>query len=296
MNLQKSFENHLHGWFPQEPTSPARSMASVQNKETPQQQTYRWSRAVFAALMGLSWIFLGIMNILTKQYVVAVVSLTGAAVLLILAYGIKKYNLQVRPRFALAALFIILGAIFLFFNEVTLALFAFPALFAAPLLGTSWGVAILMGIVTILLTCLTIVVWLLQKNRLLRLLPDNYASKRQLLRPFAASAILLFSTYLAIISGLEFEYAIPLTFLIVGILILRGLRRFALTTPALVALLACMLLFSTAVAGAYTVTNVPENHYLATAQAPNANIVNLTVSTLQGDIRVYFTNDSSQIC
>jgi hypothetical protein len=45
-----------------------------------------------------------------------------------------------------------------------------------------------------------------------------------------------------------------------------------------------------------TVTYVPENRYFTRAQAPTVNTINLTVNTLEGDIRLYFTNDDSQIC
>ena len=296
MKQEKTFEKHIRGWFPQEPTLQAKSVSSVQDKMTPQQQTHRHLRVVFGVVTGLMIIFLGIIHLLTRQYFPGVVNCVGGALLLVLAYGIQKYNLNVRPRFVVATSFIILGAFFFFFNEIIIGLFAFPALFAVSLLGTSGGVAIFMGLVTALLTILTIVAWLLQKERLIVSVPDNPATKRQLLKPLAAAAILLFSTYLVIISGLEYEYAIPLTFLIIGFLILRGLGRFAKITPTFLALLACMVLLGTAASGVYTVAYVPENHYLAAAMVPNSSVVNVTVTTMQADIWVYFTNDNSQIC
>ena len=296
MNLEKAFESYLRGWFPQEPALRVKSKASVQEKMPQQQQNNRLLRVVFAVITGLIYLFTATISLVAANYVLALINFAGSALLLTLAYGIYKYNLSVRARFAVASAFMLMGAISIFFNDAFLGIFAFPGLFATSLLGSSWGVAIFLGIVTVILVCLTIIAWLLQKERLLLSVPDNPATKRQLLKPFTAAAIMIFSTYLVIISGLEYEYAIPLTFIIIGVLVLRGLGRFAITTPAFLALVACMLLLGATAAGAFTVTYVSENYYLTTKQAPNADLVNVTVKTLQADIRVYFTDDDSKIC
>jgi hypothetical protein len=120
-------------------------------------------------------------------------------------------------------------------------------------------------------------------------LPKHFANKRQLLGPLVASAALLFFSYIWIISGIRLEYAISMVFFAMGVFVLKGLRRFAVTAPAIVALLCCMLIFGVAAAGTFTVTFVPENRYIPITQAPDAKTVNLTVNTLEGDIRVYFT-------
>ena len=74
------------------------------------------------------------------------------------------------------------------------------------------------------------------------------------------------------------------------------MKRFAITLPAFAVLLISLLLLGTAFAGATTVTNVPENHYLAKEQAPNVAVVNLYVKTLEGDINLHFGDNDSQIC
>jgi hypothetical protein len=79
-------------------------------------------------------------------------------------------------------------------------------------------------------------------------------------------------------------------------LVLKGLRRFTVTIPALAVLLITMLFFGAAVAGMYTVTYVPENRYLTAAQAPNVDTINLTAKSVGGDIKLYFTDDDTQIC
>jgi hypothetical protein len=272
--------------------------ASTDNEETPRQPILRLWRAVFAFLFALIWAFPGAISLFTRQYASALLYFAAATLFSVLAYSIYRYNFQVRLRFALAGLFISWGAVFIYFNEVAVGLFAFPILLAAPLLATSSGVAILMGVITLLVICLTIAVWLAQKNPwiLSRSLPRHFANKRQSLGPLVASAVLLFFSYIWIISGIRLEYAIPIVFLAMGVFVLKGLRRFAVTAPAIAALLSCMLIFGVAAAGTFTVTFVQENRYISIAQAPDAKTVNLTVNTLEGDIRVYFTDDNSQIC
>lgn len=57
-----------------------------------------------------------------------------------------------------------------------------------------------------------------------------------------------------------------------------------------------MLILGSAVAGTYTVTYVSENRYLTSAQAPNVDTINLQVKSVEGDIKLYITNDDTQIC
>ncbi|MCW4000194.1 MAG: hypothetical protein NWE93_08135 [Candidatus Bathyarchaeota archaeon] len=189
-----------------------------------------------------------------------------------------------------------IGAAGVFFNDALLGILRFSGIIAYPLLGTSVGVATFVGVVAVILIIFTVTTWKLQKEKLIWTVPDNFPTKRQLLAPLAAIAILPAITYLVITSGLQYEYAIPIALITIGFLVLRGLDRFAKTLPAILALLFCIMFLGTAVAGAFTVTYVPENHYITTTEAPNVNVVNLNVNTNQADIHVYFTEDTTKIC
>ncbi len=123
----------------------------------------------------------------------------------------------------------------------------------------------------------------------------QFLSKRYLL-PYGVAATFIFLSYLVIISGLELDYAIPATFIVMGILVLAGLRRFAVNATTLSVLLICILIFGNALSGIYTVTSIHEYHYITIAQVPNVNTINLNVSTLQGNIKLYFNNDTTNLC
>ena len=113
---------------------------------------------------------------------------------------------------------------------------------------------------------------------------------------YAIAAILILSTFLVWSASIQFVFAIPITFLVSGILVLKGLKRLAITLPVFAVLLISLLLLGTAFAGPSTVINVPENHYLTKEQAPNATVVNLYVNTLEGNINLHFSDNDSQIC
>jgi hypothetical protein len=79
--------------------------------------------------------------------------------------------------------------------------------------------------------------------------------------------------------------------------LLSGLRRFAITSIALAALLISILVFGTALAGTYTTSYVAtENHYINRAQVPNnITTLNLAIGSEDGNINIYFANNNSQI-
>jgi hypothetical protein len=93
-----------------------------------------------------------------------------------------------------------------------------------------------------------------------------------------------------------FEYAVAAAFLVMGVLVLRGLRRFTVTTTALAVLLICMLLFGSALEGDYTVSHVvTESDSIAINQVQNVTAINLFACSTDGDINIYFSNSASQI-
>ena len=120
-------------------------------------------------------------------------------------------------------------------------------------------------------------------------------TKRRLL-PYGIAAILIFLSYLASNSGVQFSYAIPIAFVGSGILVFKGLKRFAITFPAFVVLLVSMLLLGCVIAGPATVTYTAENRGITTTQAPNLYALNITSRSLEGDIKLYFTDNSSVVC
>jgi hypothetical protein len=179
-----------------------------------------------------------------------------------------------------------LGVTVFFYNDLAALLFGSLSVFAWLLI----HLTSILWFPTLLATAfVAYAIWI--RRSLLR----NSLSKKRLL-PYGIAVALLFLTYIAIVSGIQFAYAIPLTFIVSGILVLKGLRRFTVTIPALAVLLISMLFFGVAVAGMYTVTYVPENRHLTAAQAPNVDTINLTAKSVGGDIKLYFTNDDAQIC
>ncbi len=115
--------------------------------------------------------------------------------------------------------------------------------------------------------------------------------------PYCVSAAIIFLSYLVALSGTFFEYSISAAFLVMGVLVLKGLRRFAVTSVALVVLLISILFFGSALAGTYTTSYVAtESHYINSAQVPNnITTLNLAVGSVDGDINIYFTNNNSQV-
>ncbi|MGA2385546.1 MAG: hypothetical protein ABSG33_03330 [Candidatus Bathyarchaeia archaeon] len=192
----------------------------------------------------------------------------------------------VLPGFLLV-LFGILGFVF---NDLALATVQSIAMFVP--LGFFIGYLFTFWIVVVAIIAIVVLVRTHTVNR--AFFKRNFTKRRLL--PWGISAILIYSTYLASNSGTELAYAVPITFLVSGVIVFLGLKKFAVTLPAFAVLLICMLVFGCAVAGANTVTYVWEDRGLTAAQAPNVNAVNLTARSMEGDIRLYFTADASQVC
>jgi hypothetical protein len=112
-------------------------------------------------------------------------------------------------------------------------------------------------------------------------------SPRRIL-PYGATAATIFLTYIAYNSGIQFAYAIPITFIVSGILVIKGLKRFAVTLPAFTVLLVSMLLLGTAFAGITTVNYIAENRYITSADAPNINTLNLTAYSMEGSMSLLY--------
>jgi hypothetical protein len=222
------------------------------------------------------------MYLILKRYDFASLWFAGAIVAIILSYF--KWN--VRPRTALGGFLIGLGVAFFFYYDFAVFLFGSLSVFAWMFIyfgSILWFPALLVtGFVAY-------AVWI-RRSQI-----RNGLTERRLL-PYGSSAALIFLTYIAVVSGIQFAYAIPLTFIISGILVLKGLRRFTVTIPALAVLLISMLFFGAAVAGMYSLNYVPENRYLTAAQAADVDTINLTAKSVGGDIKVYFTDDDAQIC
>jgi hypothetical protein len=236
--------------------------------------------------LGLFAVLLGILHIFSRQYELASLWFAGGIAIIIVAY----FGWSVRPKTALGALLIVFGVIILFYNDMATVIFGSVAVFAWLIINIAGILAF--WLVIALAIGIAYVVWTFRKTgSFLR----NRLIKRRVL-PYGVAAIFILLIPLAVISGIQFAYSVPITFILSGVLVLKGLRRFTVTIPALAVLLISMLFFGAAVAGMYTVTYIPENRYLTTAQAPNVDTMNLTVKSVAGDIKLYFTNDDTQIC
>jgi len=230
------------------------------------------------------------MNFSTHQYPVAAAYFVGSIVMGSLAYVFYRTEFVLRARIGYGLALIAIGVLFFVFAEASDFVFSSIALFTVPYVNGTASAAALIVVASIVAFVL-VVLALQMEGEFKR---ERITRKR--LMPFIASAILLFLTGVAIISAIQFEYAVPITLVLMGVLVLSGLRRFAVTTTALGFLLICMLIFGSAAGGYYAVTYVSENRYLTSAQAPNASTANLHVKTLEGDVKIYFVKDSTTIC
>ena len=187
-------------------------------------------------------------------------------------------------------LLIILGVLGFVFNDLALATVQNIALFVplVSFVGYLFAFWIVVGAVVI-------VVILVRSHVISKAFVQRNLTKRRLL-PYGVSAIIIFSAYLASNSDVQFAYAIPITFLVSGIMVVKGLKRFAVTLPAFAVLLVSILVLGCSVAGVYAVTYISEDRFLTSAQTPNVDTVNLSVKSVAGDIRLYFVNDNTQIC
>ena len=284
MNFLRSLKNLIRGWLPKEPTLPRKQSQIPQNNEKEKKPKYKSSIFRYRIIFCLLFTLRGLMYLFSNRYDFASLWFAGAIGIAIFAY----FGWTVRPRTVLGVFLIGFGvAVFVYYDLAVvvfgaLPVFASMSIFLASVL---WFPALLVtGFVAY-------AIWIRRNQIRIR----NSLNERHLL-PYGASATFVFLAYIAIVSGIQFAFAIPLTFIASGILVMKGLRRFTVTIPALVVLLISMILFGSAVAGMYTVTYVPEDRYLTAAQAPDVDTLNLTAKSTVGDIKVYFTDDDEQIC
>ena len=282
MNALKSLKNRIRGWLPKEPALPRKYASGSPDEKKPKQPSEPSRYRALRIGLGLILALFGVLNLFKSQYELASLYFAGAIGVIIVAY----FGRSIRPRTALGVLLIAYGGAVLFYNDLAAVPFAFSAVFAWLLISIT---NILWFPVLLVTGFVAYIIWI-RRSQI-----GNGLSERRLL-PYGVAALFILLTYIAVVSGIQFAYAIPLTFIISGLLVLKGLRRFTVTIPALAVLLITMLFFSAAVAGMYTVTYVPENRYLTASQAPNVDTLNLTAKSTGGDIKLYFTDDDTQIC
>lgn len=166
----------------------------------------------------------------------------------------------------------------------TIAMFA-PLAFTLGSLFAFWIVVLAIVIVVVLVKNHTLNKDFFQKN----------FTKRRIVPYFLAAAI-IFLTYLVSESGVQFAYAIPITFVVGGVLVIKGLKRFAVTLPAFAVLLISILALGCVIAGPTTLTYTSENHFITPAQVPNIDAINITARSVEGGINLYFNDNSSEVC
>lgn len=287
MKLKERLESRIRGWLPKEPALPRKYASGSPDEQKPKQPN-KQSRSLrlIRLSLGLFFVLIGIGNFVAKQYELASLWFAGAIGVTIIAY----FGWSVKPRTALGALLIALGGAMFFYNDLAVIAFSSATVFTWLLIDIASVLAF--WVVIGLVTGVAYAVWAFRKRSVFL---RNSLSKKRLL-PYGVAALFIFLTYIAVVSGIQFAYAIPITFIISGALMLKWLRRFAVTIPALAVLLISMLVFGSAVAGKYTVTYVSEDRFLTSAEAPAADTLNLAVNSVGGDINLYFTNDDTQIC
>jgi hypothetical protein len=282
MNFLRSLKNLIRGWLPKEPALPRKQSQIPQNNEKVKKPKYKSSIFRYRIIFCLLFTLRGLMYLFSNRYDFASLWFAGAIGIAIFAY----FGWTVRLRKTVGVFLIGSGVAVFFYYDFAVSLFGSLPVFASLLI---YIVSILWFPTLFVIAFVAYAIWI--RRSVLRI----NLTKRHLL-PYGASAAFIFLTYIAIVSGIQFAFAIPLTFIASGILVLKGLRRFTVTIPALAVLLISMSLFGSAVAGMYTVTYVSEDRYLTSAQVPDVDTMNLTAKSTVGDIKVYFTDDDAQIC
>jgi hypothetical protein len=289
MGLKENLENRIRGWLPKEPSLPRNKVSNSPDAQRSQSSSKPSYLRPIRISLGLLLALIGILYLFTKQYELAGLYFACAVGIVIVAY----FGWIVRARTAVGVLLVGFGVAGFFYNDMAIMLFGFAAIFAPFFL-----TIVKLFAFWILIGLAIGAVFLVRANRkngaVAKFLRKNLSRRRLL--PYGIAAIFIFLTYLAAVSGVELAYAIPIAFIISGVLVLKGLRRFAVTIPAVTVLLISMLVFGAAAAGTYAVTYVPENRFLTTADAPNVDTLNLAVKSVAGGIRLYFTDDDSQLC
>ncbi len=289
MNVKKSLENRIRGWLPKEPTLPQRYTGDTSEKPRRQPPKNNGSRLAAMIVFAVLGVFFGVTNLFTRQYTMSLIYFASSTALIVFAYFFYKYNFVVRPRLVFGVLFVALGVLFVFLNGVGDSIFSFPALFTVTL----FSVQGILPLAIVLLIVLAVFGLVLRRQREIS---DTSPWMGQFL-PYCVSAVIIFLSYLIVLSGIVFEYSIAAAFLVMGVLVLKGLRRFAVTSVALAALLISILVFGSALAGSYTTSYVAtENNYINSAQVPNnISTLNLAVGSVDGDINIYFASNNSQV-
>lgn len=288
MNLKKSLENRIRGWLPKAPTITAKTTTNAPNEQKTKPKTTSGPRLSYFIIFAILWILLAVLNISTRQYTTAITYFGGSVAIILVAFA--YFKLKIRPRIIIGSILIATGILFALFDGLAEGIFGFPAIFLAPLFSVGAG-PYAIGIAVFVVLVIVGVSLSLEGVSLKQLL-----TKKQIL-PYVVVAILLFLTGLAIVSGIVVDYVIGATFVIMGVLLIRGLRRFAVTKTALAVLFVSMVIFSSAAEGIYTVTYVSDAHYVTSAQVPsNVTTISLDVASAGDSINIYFNNDSANVC
>jgi hypothetical protein len=217
MNTKKRLANFIRGWLPKEPALPRKQKQISQNNENVKKPKYKSHSFQRGIIFCIFYILTGLMHLFSKRYDFAILGFACAIIAIPVAY----FGWTVRPRTALGVFLIGLGFAVFFYYDFAVFLFGSLPVFASLLI---YLVSILWFPALLVTTFVAYAIWI-RRSQI-----RNNLNERHLL-PYGASAAFIFLTYIAIISGIEFAYAIPLTFIISGILVLKGLRRFTVTIP-----------------------------------------------------------------
>ena len=191
---------------------------------------------------------------------------------------------------ALGFLLILVGIVGFIFNDWALGAVQSVAILlpAAGLVGYFFG--FWLGIAAIILLVVLAANHTITGARLKR----NFTKRRLL--PYGVTAILFAVAYLYSGTALQFSYAIPVAFVVSGILVIKGLKKFAITLPAFGVLLISMLVLGCVMAGPTVVTYSSETRSVAFSQIPRIDAINITARSVEGDVRLYFDDNSSEAC
>ena len=174
---------------------------SVNQKDSSKNKKVNHDRVIYAIIFAIMYGLLGFFNLSARQYSVAALYIGGAITIVLIAYFLNRYNIQIRLRIAIGILFIALGVLFFYIVDTADFFFGFAGLFTAGISETSAIVAALVA----LIFCSVVVLVALSREVSKQGMKFRQLLTRRYLLPYAAAAMIIFSAYVVVITGLQFD-------------------------------------------------------------------------------------------
>lgn len=226
MKRKTTIEKCIRGWFPKEPTLPGKYTPNQPEKQMTLQPSNKRSRFWRGIISVILLIAFGIYSLIYGQPAIGAISIAFAPAFFIILYWEKKKHTLIVASTLVGMLLISTGMVTFFYGEIAITVFASVLVLTLALLTIGS-----MFLFWIIIAVVIGIVWLVRVQGRNKEALRRQLSKRRL-EPYGVAALFIFLTYIAVISGIQVVYAISITFIISGLLMLKGLRHFAMTIPS----------------------------------------------------------------